>query len=87
LRKGIIRACEKRPIPIEKIDSIINKVEAKLRTLNANEVHSKSLGEEVAKHLKQLDKVAYIRFASVYREFADLEDFKKEIQGLLKKKR
>lgn len=87
LRKGLMRSCEKRPISIEKIDNIINKIETKLRTINANEIHSKSLGEEVAKHLKQLDKVAYIRFASVYREFADLEDFKKEIQGLLKKKR
>lgn len=85
LKKGIIRACEKRPISIEKIDNIINKVEAKLRTLDNNEIQSKILGEEVAKHLKQLDKVAYIRFASVYREFADIEDFKKEIQGLLKK--
>ena len=85
LKKGILRACEKLPIEIEKIENIVNKIEAKLRTLDANEIQSKSLGEEVAKHLKQLDKVAYIRFASVYREFADIEDFKKEIQGLLKK--
>lgn len=85
LKKGISRACEKLPIPIEKIDNIINKIEAKLRTLDANEIQSKDLGEEVAKYLKQLDKVAYIRFASVYREFADIEDFKKEIHGLLKK--
>jgi len=86
LKKGIVRACEKRPISIEKIDNIVNKIEAKLRTLDTNEIQSKTLGEEVTKHLKQLDKVAYIRFASVYREFADIEDFKKEIQGLLKKK-
>ena len=85
LKKGILRACEKLPIPLEKIDNIVNKVESKLRTLDANEIQSKSLGEEVGKYLKQLDKVAYIRFASVYREFADIEDFKKEIQGLLKK--
>lgn len=87
LKKGVLKACEKRPISIEKIENIINKVESKLRTLDTNEIQSKSLGEEVAKHLKQLDKVAYIRFASVYREFADIEDFKKEIQGLLKKGR
>lgn len=85
LKKGILRACEKRAIPIEKIDNIVNKVEAKLRTLDVNEIQSKALGEEVGKQLKQIDKVAYIRFASVYREFADVEDFKKEIQGLLKK--
>lgn len=87
LKTGIIKSCEKRPIPIKKIDEIVNKVESKLKTLNVNEIQSKSLGEEVAKHLKQLDKVAYIRFASVYREFADIEDFKKEIQSLLKKGR
>ncbi len=85
LKKGILKACEKRPISIEKIDNVVNKIEAKLRTFDANEVQSKALGEEVAKHLKQLDKVAYIRFASVYREFADIKDFKKEIQGLKKK--
>lgn len=85
LKKGILRACEKLAIPIEKIDNIVNKVEAKLRTLDTNEIQSSSLGEEVAKQLKHVDKVAYIRFASVYREFADIEDFKKEIQDLLKK--
>ncbi len=87
LKKGISRACEKLPIPLEKINNIVNKIESKLRTSEDNEIQSKDLGEEVAKQLKQLDKVAYIRFASVYREFADIEDFKKEIQGLLKKDR
>lgn len=87
LKKGISRACEKRPISIDKIDSAVNKIEAKLRSLDTNEIHSKSLGEEVMKQLKQLDKVAYIRFASVYREFTDIGDFKKEIQTLLKKNR
>lgn len=70
---------------INRKDRKYNNIEAKLRTFDANEVQSKFLGEEVAKHLKQLDKVAYIRFASVYREFADLEDFKKEIQDLKKR--
>ena len=82
-----MKACEKRPISIEKIDKIVNKIEARLRTLETNEIQSKALGEEVTKNLKQLDNVAYIRFASVYREFADIGDFKKEIQGLLKKSR
>ena len=85
LKKGLLRACEKRPVSIEKIDIIINKIEAKLRTLDNNEVQSKFLGEEAAKYLKQLDKVAYIRFASVYREFEDVEDFEKEIQVIKKK--
>ncbi len=85
LRRGIIRACEKRPVAIEKIDDVTNKIEAKIREFGTNEVHSKTLGEEVVKYLKKLDKVAYIRFASIYREFAEVEDFKKEIQSLLKK--
>ena len=87
LKRGLLRACEKRPISMNKIDGIINKIEAKLRINNAKEIQSKSIGEEVAKQLKKIDKVAYIRFASVYREFADLGDFKKEIQELLKKSR
>lgn len=85
LRRGIIRACEKRPVAIEKIDEVTNKIEVKMREFGTNEVHSKTLGEEVVKYLKKLDKVAYIRFASIYREFAEVEDFKKEIQSLLKK--
>ena len=85
LSKGLLKACEKRPIPIEKIESIINKIESKIKSSDNNEVSTKQLGEEIIKHLKGLDKVAYIRFASVYREFTDVEDFKKEIQQLLKK--
>jgi len=85
LKKGIVRACEKRPIPLQDIENIITEIELTLRTLPSQEIESKYLGEEVAKHLKKLDKVAYIRFASVYREFADIDDFKKEIQDLLKR--
>ena len=85
LKRGILKACEKRPIPLEKIDEVVNKIETTLRTAETQEIQSKFLGEEVAKHLKQLDKVAYIRFASVYREFADIEDFKEEIQKLVKR--
>ena len=85
LKRGMLKACEKRPIPIEKINEALNKIEAKLRMLDANEINSKELGNEVALMLKQIDKVAYIRFASGYREFEDLGDFKKEIQILTKK--
>src|SRR3989344_1610318 len=85
VKRGMVKACEKRPIPIEKINEALNKIEAKLRMLDANEINSKELGNEVALMLKQIDKVAYIRFASVYREFEDLGDFKKEIQILTKK--
>ena len=85
LKLSFKKACEKRQIPEVKIENAVNKIEAKLRSLNKNEVQSKTIGEEVMKNLKAIDKVAYIRFASVYREFADLEDFKEEIKNLIKK--
>lgn len=78
---GIIKACEKRPISQETIEKTINEIEAKIRAYGP-EVPSKFIGELVMKHLKKLDKVAYIRFASVYREFQDMGDFKKTIKEL-----
>ena len=85
LKVGLLKACEKRPISIEKIEQILDKIESKLRTLKSKEIPSKLIGEEVMKKLKTLDKVAYIRFASVYRDFADITDFQKEIKNLVKK--
>ena len=83
LRVGILKACEKRPVETEKIDNIINDIERRIRNkIKGKEVESKAIGEEVMKALKKLDKVAYIRFASVYRDFKDVKDFKKEIKGL-----
>jgi transcriptional repressor NrdR len=82
IKKGLIRACEKRPISIDKIDKIVHNIEAKLRESNKKEVKTKKIGEMVMRHLKKLDDVAYIRFASVYEEFEDVKDFKKEIKGL-----
>jgi len=84
VRKGIMRACEKRNIGIEKIDNVVAKVENKIRKMG-KEVKTSAIGELVSKELKKVDKVAYIRFASVYRDFADLDDFKNEIRGLVKK--
>lgn len=84
LKRGVTRACEKRPIPSEKINKMLNKVEEKLRK-KGDEVKSSLIGELVSKELKKVDKIAYIRFASVYRDFTDLSDFKKEIMGLIKK--
>lgn len=80
LKRGIIKACEKRPVEIEKIDEAVDKIESKLR--KNSELSSKEIGEDVMKHLKCLDKIAYIRFASVYREFEDVSDFKKELNNL-----
>ena len=79
-----MRACEKRNIGIEKIDNVVAKVENKIRKMG-KEVKTSAIGELVSKELKKVDKVAYIRFASVYRDFADLDDFKNEIRGLVKK--
>ena len=82
---GIIEACEKRSIPLEKIEKLVDEVESDLRKRDSVEVESKIVGELVMKKLKGLDKVAYIRFASVYREFEDLDRFTEELEKLQKK--
>ena len=81
LKKGIEKACEKRPIETENIDKIINEIKRTIREkIKGKEISSIEIGELVMKSLKKLDKVAYIRFASVYRDFKDVNDFKKEIK-------
>lgn len=80
--RGLIRACEKRPIPIEKLEQIVNAVERELRERGNNEVHSRDVGELVMEHLANLDDVAYVRFASVYRQFKDVNVFIKELTDL-----
>ncbi|MDD4877448.1 MAG: transcriptional regulator NrdR [Candidatus Nanoarchaeia archaeon] len=87
LRRGLLRACEKRPISSDKIDSVISDMESDITSSGKTEVASRLLGEKVMSALKKLDKVAYIRFASVYREFTDLETFQEELKTLLKKQR
>src|SRR3989344_1642172 len=84
IRKGILRACEKRPVSDEVIEKMVGKIEERVRR-NVSDVKTDFIGELVAKELKKADKVAYIRFASVYKDFADLDDFKKEIRGLVTK--
>jgi transcriptional repressor NrdR len=81
LRGGLLKACEKRPVPVEKIDQIVCSIEEKLRN-KGKEVKSEVLGKMIVDKLRKLDKVAYIRFASVYRDFQDVKDFKKEIKEL-----
>ena len=76
---GVIKACEKRNVSHEKIDIVINDIEEKLRK-KGKEVESKMIGELVMRQLKKLDKVAYIRFASVYRDFKEAKDFKLAIK-------
>jgi transcriptional repressor NrdR len=84
VRKGVLRACEKRPVSDEKIEKMIMRTEERLRK-KGKEVKTEFIGELVSRELKKLDKVAYIRFASVYKDFTDLDDFKKEIRGLITK--
>ena len=81
---GIQRACEKRPISIDTIEDTVDEIEQNLRKRKTTEIPSKVIGEIVTRRLKALDKVAYIRFASVYRAFEDVESFEKEVQNLLK---
>ena len=81
---GIHRALEKRPVSIEAIEATVNKLKSKLRATGEREVSSKMVGELVMELLKSLDKIAYIRFASVYRSFEDVKEFGEEIAKLEK---
>lgn len=81
---GILKACEKRPVSEVQIEHLVNKIEERLRK-KGKEVKTEMIGEMVSNELRKIDKVAYIRFASVYRDFTDVSDFKKEIKELLKK--
>ena len=82
LSKGIYKAFEKRPVSGEKIEKMIKEIEEQLRKQGKKEIKSTIIGELVMKKLKKLDNVAYIRFASVYRDFQDIKDFKAELRGL-----
>jgi transcriptional repressor NrdR len=82
---GLKTACEKRPISIDVIDKIVSKVEHALQESNEKEINSSFVGERVMEELKALDKVAYVRFASVYCEFKDINEFMNELHGLLQK--
>lgn len=82
LEKGVERAFEKRPISQEKIQKMMNEIEEQIRKKGKKEISSSIIGDIVSKKIKSLDKVAYIRFASVYRDFEDVKDFKREIKRL-----
>lgn len=84
---GLKKACEKRPIPITKLEEIEKIIEKKLMGLNVKEVQSSWIGEEIMSALKDLDKVAYVRFASVYRQFKDINDLMEEVKGLFETKK
>jgi transcriptional repressor NrdR len=83
---GLLKACEKRPVPVQKLEEIVEEIETKLQDLPEKEISTSEIGQFVMEKLKKLDKVAYVRFASVYREFRDVLEFKKELELLLKEK-
>jgi transcriptional repressor NrdR len=82
IRGGLRRACEKRPVSTEIIDAAVEAIERKVTELCQNEVDSRTIGELVMEELRKIDKVAYIRFASVYREFSDISQFVDELKSL-----
>ena len=86
IKRGIIKACEKRPVPIEKIDALADDITKKLYNSMAQEVSSKQIGEMVMEGLKELDEVAYVRYASVYRSFKDISSFMRELQQMMEYK-
>ena len=81
-----MRACYKRPVPISQIESMIDRVEANIYSLKTPEVKSSEIGEMIMLQLKDLDPVAYVRFASVYREFKDVGTFMNELKSLIDRK-
>jgi len=84
LKSGIIRSCEKTKVSMEAIEKIVTEVERELRGADSVEVESKKIGQMVASRLKKIDKVAYIRFSSVFKRFVDIEDFQEEVKRLIK---
>ena len=84
LLNGLIRSCEKRNIPTERVVALADEIERELRNTMEREVTTKAIGELVMEKLKSFDEVAYIRFASVYRKFADIRMFKEELEELLR---
>jgi len=83
--KGILRACEKRVIPSSRIEEIVSNIEKSLYNEMSREISAKKIGDMVMKRLQELDEVAYIRFASVYKEFREVSEFSKEVRALLNK--
>ncbi|MBS3172039.1 transcriptional regulator NrdR [Candidatus Woesearchaeota archaeon] len=79
---GILKACEKRPVTTEQINQAVREIETEIRSNDTEEIHSQIVGELVMEKLKQLDKVAYVRFASVYKDFADVKSFEELIKSL-----
>jgi len=80
LKSGIMKACEKRPVGLRLIDRLVNEIENELRNLHKTEIKSRLIGDLVMERLKKVDKVAYVRFASYYKQFSDIASFKKSLR-------
>lgn len=83
IKSGLMHACQKRPVSVKDIDAIVEKVEKMVHSLGEDEISSRQIGEAVMEELKRLDEVAYVRFASVYRQFTDVSSFMDELNKLL----
>jgi len=84
LRSGLEKACEKRPVTQSDIDRMVHAIESELRNRGRREVHSEEIGKLALRKLREVDPVAYLRFASVYKQFRDLADYSREIESLMK---
>lgn len=82
LQDGLLTACKKRPVPMEQIEELVRAVEGRLQNLGRREVPSRQVGEIVMEELRKVDQVAYVRFASVYRDFKTAEEFRSELDRL-----
>ncbi len=85
--RGLLTACEKRPIARERLEALVDAVERDVRDRHSDEVSTAVIGEAVINALRELDEVAYVRFASVYRQFTDVEGFRRELERLLRSQR
>ena len=84
--QGLLKACEKRPVPTAKLEAIMEEVESVVHEATERELTTTEIGELIMQRLKKLDKVAYVRFASVYIDFKDIKEFMSELKGLLKER-
>ena len=82
LRNGLLRALEKRPVDLEQMEATLDRIKHRVRATGERELHTREVGELVMDELRELDDVAYVRFASVYRSFQDINEFQKEIEAM-----
>ena len=87
LLKGLLRACEKRPVPVKQLENLVDEVESTVLNMLEREVTSEAIGEMVMERLKKIDDIAYIRFASVYRQFRDIDSLNEEVSKLIQREK